>query len=78
MASLYRPTVIRYIDLQGRQVPKGTPGAKRTREKSKTFRGRYRGADGKPRTVSLCDDEDAAETMLGEIVKNEDLSRYIL
>ena len=68
MASVYRPTVIRYIDSQGRQVPKGTPGAKRTREKSKTFRGRYRGADGKPRTVSLCDDQDAAETMLNELV----------
>ena len=69
MASLYRPTVIRYIDSQGRQVPKGTPGAKRVREKSKTFRGRYRGADGKPRTASLCDDQDAAETMLSELVK---------
>ena len=68
MASVYRPTVIRYIDSQGRQVPKGTIGAKRTREKSKTFRGRYRGADGKPRTVSLCDDQDAAETMLNELV----------
>ena len=68
MASVYRPTVIRYLDSQGRQVPKGTPGAKRTREKSKTFRGRYRGADGKPRTVSLCDDQDAAETMLNELV----------
>ena len=69
MASVYRPTVIRYIDSQGRQVPKGTPAAKRTREKSKTFRGRYRGADGKPLTVSLCDDQDAAETMLNELVK---------
>ena len=69
MASVYRPTVIRYIDSQGRQVPKGSPGAKRVREKSKTFRGRYRGADGKPRTASLCDDQDAAETMLGELVK---------
>ena len=69
MSSLYRPTVIRYTDSKGRQVPKGTPGAKRVREKSKTFRGRYRGADGKPCTVSLCDDQDASETMLSELVK---------
>ncbi len=69
MASLYRPTVIRYVDSQGRQVPKGTAGAKRIREKSKTFRGRYRAADGKIRTVSLCDDLDAAETMLAEIAQ---------
>ena len=68
MASLYRPTIIRHIDAKGRQVPKGTPGAKRVREKSKTFRGRYRAADGKIRTVSLCDDQDTAETMFNEIV----------
>ena len=67
MASLYRPTVIRYVNAQGRQVEKGTPGARRIREKSKTWRGRYRAADGKPRTVSLCDDQDAAETMLNEL-----------
>ena len=68
MASVYRPTVIRYLNAQGQQVPKGTPGAKRVREKSKTFRGRYRGADGKTRTASLCDDQDGAETMLNELV----------
>ena len=68
MASLYRPPVIRYIDSEGQQVPKGTAGAKRIREKSKTFRGRYRAADGKNRTVSLCDDQDAAETMFNEVV----------
>ncbi len=67
MASLYRPTIIRYCDAQGRQVPKGTTGAKRTREKSKTFRGRYRAADGMICTMSLCDDRDAAETMLAKI-----------
>jgi hypothetical protein len=69
MSSLYRPTVIRYTDSQGRQVPKGTPGAKRVHSKSKTLRGRYRAADGTIRTVSLCDDRDAAETMLNELVR---------
>jgi predicted RNase H-like HicB family nuclease len=69
MASLFRPTVIRYVNAQGRQIPKGAPGAKRVREKSKTYRGRYRTAGGKIRTVSLSDDHDAAETMLGELVK---------
>ncbi len=67
MASLYRPTVIRYINAEGRQVSKGTLDAKRLRERSKTWRGRYRAADGKMRTVSLCDDRDAAETMLNDL-----------
>ena len=64
MAGIYRPTIIRFYDSQGRQVPKGTPGARRVREKSKTFWGRVPDANGKPRGVSLCDDEEAAETML--------------
>ena len=34
MASVFRPTVIRYVDQAGKQVSKGTPGAKRVREKS--------------------------------------------
>src|SRR4051794_13362796 len=77
MASLYQPTVIRYVVFKGRvngqdkfeQVPKGTPGAKRVREKSNTWWGRYRDAQKKPKRVSLSDVRDAAETMLNEITK---------
>ena len=64
MAGTYRPTIIRYLNAQGRQVPKGTPGARRVREKSKTFWGRVPDANGKVRSVALCDDADAAESML--------------
>ena len=64
MAGTYRPTIIRYLNAQGRQVPKGTPGARRVREKSKTFWGRVPDANGKSRGVPLCDDADAAESML--------------
>jgi len=64
MAGTYRPTIIRYYDSQGRQVRKGTPGARRVREKSKTFWGRVPDANGKLRPVALCDDADAAEDML--------------
>ncbi len=64
MAGTYRPTIIRYLNAKGRQVPKGTPGARRVREKSKTFWGRVPDANGKGRGVALCDDEDAAEEML--------------
>ena len=64
MAGTYRPTIIRFYDAQGRQVRKGTPGARRVREKSKTFWGRVPDANGKVRSVVLCDDADAAESML--------------
>ena len=64
MAGTYRPTIIRYVNSQGKRVPKGTPGAKRVREKSKTFWGRCADANGKVRPVALCDDADAAEEML--------------
>ncbi len=64
MSGTYRPTIIRFYDAHGRQVRKGTPGARRVREKSKTYWGRCADANGKVRSVSLCDDEDAAEEML--------------
>ena len=64
MAGTYRPTIIRFYDAQGRQVRKGAPGARRVREKSKTYWGRVPDANGKPRGVALCDDEEAAEEML--------------
>ena len=69
MASLYRPTVIRYIDSQGHRVTKTTPGVRRVREKSKTWWGRFKDANGKPKRVSLSDDREVAETMLSEITK---------
>ncbi len=64
MAGTYRPTIIRYLNAQGQRVEKGTPGARRVRVKSKTFWGRVPDASGRPRPISLCDDADAAETML--------------
>ncbi len=68
MASLYRPTITRFLDSKGRQVPKGTTGARRVRQKAKTIWGRYN-ANGVIKRVSLSDDRDLAETMLGELVK---------
>ena len=68
MASLYRPTVIRYVLPSGRQVAKGTPGAKRRREKSRTWRGRYLDADGNVCTKTLCNEQEAAQRMLADIV----------
>ena len=69
MASLYRPTIIRYVDAAGKQVSKATPGARRIRKKSQTWWGRFRGGEGKVRRVSLSDDRETAETLLADRVK---------
>ena len=34
MASLVRPWIVRYVDRAGRQVPKGTPGARKKKERA--------------------------------------------
>ena len=69
MSSIYRPTIIRYLDAHGNRVLKGTPGARKVKEKSDTWRGKFKGADGVCRTVTLCDDRDAAQEMFAEIAK---------
>ncbi len=69
MASIFRPTVIRYVDKEGNRVTKSTPGAKRIREKSNTWRGRYIDAKGKERTVSLLTDKGLSQAKLAAIVQ---------
>ena len=69
MSSIFRPTVIRYYDKQGKRCKKSTLGSKARREKSDTLRGRYRDVDGKERTVSLGTDRETAELKLGELVR---------
>ncbi len=68
MASLFRPTVIRYTDKAGNRVSKDTPGAKKVREKSKTWRAKYTDAQGHPQSVSLFDDKDASKARLAAIL----------
>jgi integrase len=69
MASLFRPTIVRYVNKDGRQVSKATPGAKRVRKKSKTWRGRYEDAKGQTKTVSLFDDKESSEAKFATILQ---------
>jgi|GEM_PF-400459 len=69
MAHLFQPTIIRFYDAQGRQVRKGTTGAKRVKEKCATWWGRLRDGQGKKKRVALCDDFETAESMLADLVK---------
>src|SRR5437660_2958 len=46
MSRPFRKSITRHIDAEGRQVPKGTPGARVVREKSAKWYGRTRGRPG--------------------------------
>ncbi len=69
MSRVYRPSITRYVDAQGRRCTKGTPSARKVTEKSKTYWGVYRDAEGSERRVALSTDKTAAQAMLAEKVK---------
>ena len=70
MARLYRPTITRYVDPStGKRCSKDTPGAKRVKSKSKTWRGEFRDADGILRSEALCANKQAAQIMLAERIR---------
>ncbi len=74
MAHLIRPWQVRYEDAKGRRVPKGTPGAKRIRQRARKWYGAGipgNDADGKPygkRRVPLASDKNVARQLLADRV----------
>jgi integrase len=71
MARLFKKSITRYLDAEGRQVPKGTPGARKVREKSAKWYGRVPGA---PRPVPLCENKAAAQVMHNELLRKAGLA----
>jgi integrase len=71
MASVFRKHIVRYLDAAGRQVPKGTLGARKVKEKSGKWYGRL---PGEPRPVALCRNRKAAELMLAEKIRKAELA----
>lgn len=69
MARLFKPTIVRYTDSEGRRCKKGDPGARKKRVKSKTWRGEFRDADGILGSVKLCTNKPASAQMLAELVR---------
>ncbi len=63
MANVRKKTITRYLDADGRQVPKGTPGARQIKEKSAKW---YGWVDGK--LVPLCANKAAAQMLLNKMV----------
>jgi len=67
MAHLYRNTVHRYVDPDGKRCSKNTPDACKTVEKSKAWYGRYRDAEGIQHRIRLASDKTIARQMLHEL-----------
>jgi integrase len=71
MAYVFRKTRVRYVDANGKRCPKGTPGARKRKERSPIYYGSYRD----PSTgqvvppVPLYTDKEASKRELGELVK---------
>jgi integrase len=66
MASLFKPWIVRYLDAEGRQVKKGTKGAKKVRERASKWYGQF-DQDGRRTRVPLCSDKAAARQQLAKL-----------
>jgi integrase len=69
MAHLTRIHQVRYVDRDGRRVPKGTRGARKVKEKSAKWYGAGIPGQGK-RRVPLATDKEAAQRMLDNLVRD--------
>lgn len=75
MGTLWRQTITRYRvgGPKGKVVRKGTPGAKKYKEKSPVWRGRWRNAQGDWEERSLSRNKDTARQMLAELERQAQL-----
>jgi integrase len=71
MSRVFRKSTTRYLDAEGRQVTKDTPGARKVKEKSAKWYGRVPGSS---RHVPLCENKAAAQIMLNELVRKARLA----
>jgi integrase len=70
--NVFKKSITRYLGPDGRQVPKGTPGARKVKEKSAKWYGRVPGA---ANPVPLCANKTAAQMTLNELVKKAELAK---
>ncbi len=68
MASLIKIWITRYVDKEGHRVSKGTPGAKKVKERSTVWYGQYK-EGGKWKRTPLYTDKSASNVRLSEMVK---------
>jgi len=68
MASLKKITIPRYLDRNGKQVPKGTKGARKVKEESSKYYGIWK-EGGKNKKVALSTDKDVSRAMLTDLLR---------
>jgi hypothetical protein len=71
VASLVKIWIVRYQDKTGRRVPKGTPGAKKVRERSTVWYAQYK-VGRKWKRVPLYTDKQASTVGLAELVRAQE------
>ena len=70
MARIFKPTITRYVDpATCKRCASTDPGRQKTSSQSKTWRGEFRDSDGILRSVTLCANKQAAQTMLNERIQ---------
>src|SRR4051794_841606 len=75
MGSLIRQQITVYLDPDGRRVKKGTPGARKVKQKSSKWYGQYLDASDRRRRVPLSTDKVAARHMLAALERESELVR---
>jgi integrase len=75
MARLFRPYITRYVDAQDKRCRKDASGARKLKERSKTWRGTYKDCEGLSRTVTLCSNKQASQQMLAEFERKAHLQK---
>jgi integrase/recombinase XerC len=75
MSSLFKPVRTIYLDEQGKRVKKGTPGARKTRQRSTKWWGQYAVRGGRWHRVPLYTDKTASGQMLAELVRKAELGK---
>ncbi len=77
MAHLVRQSKTYFVDASGARVPKGTPGAKKVREKSAKWYGAGIPGQGKKR-FPLASDKRVAEKMLADLVTKAERGQALM
>ena len=79
MASIFKNTIIRYLDKNGRRVRKGTAGAKKKVIKTKKWYGSFTDDQGNRHRVVLYSDKAVSQRKLNELIdrKNKELAGVI-
>src|SRR5712692_9676955 len=75
MASLIKPWITTYHLPDGTRVKRGTPGARKRRQRTKSCYVQLKDPSGVWKRIKLCKDKTSAEQMKNELVKRTELER---